>query len=335
MENQTSIREFIILGFPELPHLQTLLFGLFLVVYLIAVLANLLIFCTVCTDRRLHTPMFFFLCNLSVIDVCYMTATLPKLLKTLWTQQKAISPSSCALQMYSFMGFLSTEFSLLTAMAYDRYVAICDPLRYVLIMNKEACILLVVASWVTGFLDTMPHYLFVLQSSFCGSNEINHFFCDLTALMKLSCSDTFTIETVTYVEGIFLGLGAFLLTLTSYVFIIVSILKIRSSKGRHKAFSTCSSHLTVVIVFYLTTLCMYMRPPSVYSMEENKLINVVYVTIIPLLNPLIYSLRNNELKGALWKITVRKIAFVSGKVDSGTSLVPKTNDNLKARVKQV
>nr|XP_033779205.1 olfactory receptor 5B21-like [Geotrypetes seraphini] len=220
-------------------------------------------------------------------------------------------------------------------MAYDRFVAICDPLRYVVTMKKQACILLAAASWVTGFLDTMPHYLFVLQSSFCGSNEINHFFCDLTALIKLSCSDTYVIETVTYVEGIFLGLGAFLLTLTSYVFIIVTILKIHSSKGRHKAFSTCSSHLIVVIVFYMTTLCMYMRPPSVYSMEENKLINVVYVTIIPLINPLIYSLRNKELKGALWKFTVRKIAFISSKVNSGISLESKTNDNLIARTKQV
>ncbi|XP_069506066.1 olfactory receptor 5V1-like [Ambystoma mexicanum] len=309
MKNHTTVTEFLIIGFQILPELRVMLFSVFLFIYLIALLGNILLVFLVCMDHRLHKPMFFLLLNLSAIDICYMSVTLPKLLSTLVTQNKSISIVGCVLQMYCFMGCLSTEFCLLTAMSYDRFIAICNPLRYSVIVNNCVCIRLVFASWLIGFLDTMHHAVFAFLSSFCDSNEINHFFCDLTALMKLSCSRTNVIEMVTYVEGVFLGIGPFLLTFSSYVCIISTILRINSAEGRRKAFSTCSSHLTVVMLFYGTTLCMYMRPASVYYMQENKLLAAVYITVIPVLNPLIYGARNKDLKRAIEKCLIEKNAF--------------------------
>ncbi|XP_030066625.1 olfactory receptor 1009-like [Microcaecilia unicolor] len=307
--NHTKVTEFIILGFYELPEMQPLLFLVFLIIYLMCLSGNLLIIFTVCSDSHLHSPMFFFLSNLSFLEICYVTVTVPKLLAVLIAQNKTISFINCMIQMYMFLVCIDVEFYLLTAMAYDRYVAICNPLRYTTIMNRKVCIILVTVSWTVSFLNPLPHVTLISQSYFCSSNEINHFFCDMTALMSLSCSGTYVIETMTYIEGSLLGFSPLILTIISYVYIISAILKIHSAKGRQKAFSTCSSHLTVVLLFYGTSAGVYMRPKSVYSMDLNKLIIVVYITVIPLLNPLIYSLRNKELKETLGK-TTRRIIFL-------------------------
>ncbi|XP_030066274.1 olfactory receptor 1F1-like [Microcaecilia unicolor] len=305
--NHTKVTEFIILGFYELPEMQLFLFLLFLIIYLMCLTGNLLIIFTVCSDSHLHSPMFFFLTNLSFLEICYVTITVPKLLAVLIAQNKTISFMQCMIQMYLFLTCTDVEFYLLTAMAYDRYVAICKPLHYTIIMNKKVCIILVIVSWTVSFLNPLPHFTLISQSSFCSTNEINHFFCDMTALMSLSCSGTYVIETITYIEGPLLVFTPLILTIISYVYIISAILKIQSAKGRQKTFSTCSSHLTVVLLFYVTSFGVYMRPKSAYSMDLNKLLTVVYITVIPLLNPLIYSLRNKELKETLLKTTRRTI----------------------------
>nr|XP_033793485.1 olfactory receptor 2K2-like [Geotrypetes seraphini] len=246
--------------------------------------------------------MYFFLGNLSFLDIGNSSVTLSTLLHSLLTGETLISFSVCIAQVYFFMSLIGSELSLLTAMAFDRYIAICNPLRYVLIMNRRACILLASASWVVGFMDGLSPTVLTSQFSLCRGNVINHFFCDIAALMKLSCSDMHYIEGVIFIEGVFLALFPFGLTLTSYVFIISSILKIRSAKGRHKAFSTCSSHLTVVILFYGTVMCVYMRPTAMYSPDQDKLFSLLYTALIPMLNPIIYSMRNEEVRKALAKL---------------------------------
>ncbi|XP_075144203.1 olfactory receptor 5V1-like [Leptodactylus fuscus] len=262
-------------------------------------MANMLIVTLGCSCRQLQKPMFFFLMNLSMADICFSSITMPWIIISILLDNRAISLPACAMQMYGFLGFTSSEFLLLSAMAYDRYVAICDPLHYYLTMNKRFCAGLSASCWFLGFADTFPHTWFTLKACYCGSNRLNHFFCDLTALLKISCSETHSIERITYVEGVFVGFGPFVLTVASYVCIINTILKIQSTERRSKAFSTCSSHLIIVVIFYGTTLSMYMRPTSTFSLEVNKMITLVYVLIVPLINPLVYSLRNRELNQAL------------------------------------
>nr|XP_033779214.1 olfactory receptor 1J2-like [Geotrypetes seraphini] len=256
MRNHNDVTEFVILGFPEFPEFQLPLFSL---LYMMAVLGNLLVIYIICADRHLHTPMYFFLANLSMIDISSLTVTVPKLLTILLTHSNTISFSGCIVQMYWFLTGPGVEFLLLTAMAYDRYVAICNPLRYTIIMNERACAFLAAFSWVTGFLEAIPHAIVTSQFSFCDSNVINHVFCDLTALMKLSCTDTAVIENMTFVASVFVTFTPFSLTLTSYVFIISTILKTRSTEGKSKAFSTCSSHLTVIFLSYGTLLGVYLQ----------------------------------------------------------------------------
>ncbi|XP_029435702.1 olfactory receptor 5V1-like [Rhinatrema bivittatum] len=304
--NQTSLEEFIILGFSDYPRIKYLIFGMLLMIYLITLIGNLLIITVTSIDVHLQNPMYFFLSNLSCIDICYTSVTLNKILSIFITKNATISFVACIMQLYLFMSLAGTEFSILAVMAYDRYVAICNPLRYSMIMKKRICGLLAAASWILGFLEIIPHTVLTSQLSFCGSNIINHFFCDLTALLKLSCSDTFVIETVILLEGLLLGLSPFLLTLSSYVFIISAILKINSTESRRKLFSTCSSHLTVVILFYGSAICMYLRPASMYSMGKDKLFAVLYIAVIPMLNPIIYTLRNKDVKSALLKVISRK-----------------------------
>ncbi|XP_030042331.1 olfactory receptor 5V1-like [Microcaecilia unicolor] len=305
MVNHTSVTEFLILGFPEFPDLQLPLFTLFSFLYLMAVLGNLLVICIVCADQHLHIPMYFFLANLSALDICSLTSIVPKMLTILLAKNYNISFWGCILQMYCYSICVSIEFTLLTAMAYDRYIAICNPLRYLNIMNKRACAVLAAASWIAGLLEPLPHHIVISQFTFCDSNVINHFFCEVAAVVKLSSSDTSIIQTMNYIFGLFVVFIPFLLTLTSYVFIISTILKIRSSKGKSKAFSTCSSHLIVILLAYGTIIGLYIHPGSMDTADPNKLPIAMYIVILPLLNPLIYSLRSRELKVALKKAIMK------------------------------
>ncbi|XP_069611110.1 olfactory receptor 5V1-like [Ranitomeya imitator] len=296
--NRTCANALVILGFSYYCGYKLIFITLFSVAYLQIIMANMLIISLGCSCRHLRKPMFFFLMNMSAADICFISVTMPWIIISILLNIRAVTLTVCAIQMYCFLAFTSSEFLLLSAMAYDRYVAICDPLHYNLIMNKRFCAVFAAGCWLLGFMDTFPHAWFILRACYCKSKRLNHFFCDLTALLKMSCSETQSIERITYVEGAFLGFGPFLLTLTSYVFIINSILKIQSTEGRSKALSTCSSHLIIVVIFYGTTLSMYMRPTSTFSLEINKIITLIYVIIIPLLNPIIYSLRNRELRQA-------------------------------------
>nr|XP_033793478.1 olfactory receptor 5V1-like [Geotrypetes seraphini] len=301
-ENRTSVTEFILLGFSDYPHLQLPIFLTVFLIFLISLLGNLMFLITVCADPHLQKPMYFFLSNLSFLDICNISVTLPTLLKSLLTGNMLISFSVCIVQMYVFLSLTATEVLLLAAMAYDRYVAICNPLHYVLIMNRRVCVLLASVSWILGLIEVMPQAIMTSQFSFCRSNEINHFFCDLTVLMKRSCSDLLNLVIWILIEGVFVGITPFGLILTSYIFIISSILKMNSATGRHKAFSTCSSHLIIVILFYGSITCMYMRPPSMYSPKQDKLFSLLYTSLIPMLNPIIYSLKNKEVKQSLSKL---------------------------------
>ncbi|XP_029435722.1 olfactory receptor 1019-like [Rhinatrema bivittatum] len=305
-ENKTLITGFILLGFSRHSHQQLLISVVILPAFLISVLGNLGFLTLMCSDHHLHKPMYFFLSNLSFLDICNTSVTLSTLLESILKEKTFISFSLCMTQLYFFLSFIGIEFYLLTAMAYDRYVAIINPLRYPLIMNKSICILLMAASWITGFLEQIPVEFFISQFSYCGIKNINHFFCDPNAIIKLSCSDTHILETLILNEGVFFAFFPFILTLSSYISIIKAILKIRSSEGRHKAFSTCSSHLTVVIVFYGTLMSIYMRPSSMYSPDLDKLFSLLYTALTPMLNPIIYSLRNQEVKIALRKVRNRK-----------------------------
>ncbi|XP_029435721.1 olfactory receptor 13F1-like [Rhinatrema bivittatum] len=304
-ENKTLIKGFILLGFSRHSHQQLLISVMVLPAFLISVLGNLGFLTLMCSDHHLHKPMYFFLSNLSFLDICNTSVTLSTLIETLLKEKTCISFSLCMTQLYFFLSFIGIEFFLLTAMAYDRYVAICNPLRYPLIMNKNVCISLMAASWITGFLEEIPIVVFVSQFSYCGIKNINHFFCDLNAIIKLSCSDTHILETLILTESAFLAFFPFILTLSSYIFIIKAILKIRSSEGRHKAFSTCSAHLAVIILFYGTLMSTYMRPSSMYSPDLDKLFSLLYTALTPMLNPIIYSLRNQEVKIALRKFRDR------------------------------
>ncbi|XP_075139583.1 olfactory receptor 5AR1-like [Leptodactylus fuscus] len=295
--------EFLLLGFPEVPDLQKSLFVVFLLIYLLTVFANLAIIIVICFSHELHNPMYFFISNLSFLDISYSSVTQPQLLSILVTGPRVISFAACITQLYIFMSLACTEFVSLTAMSYDRYVAICKPLHYSVLMNKNICSILATTSWVVGFLDPLAHTLVISKLPFCKEHVIDHFYCDLSMLLNLSCADKFYIEIMTYIVGSVVALPAFSLTLISYIFIISNILKIASSAGRHKAFSTCASHLMVVILFYGSVLAMHMRPSSQYLLSQDKPLSVLYTAIIPMLNPLIYSLRNKDVKKAFLKLT--------------------------------
>ncbi|XP_075144207.1 olfactory receptor 5V1-like [Leptodactylus fuscus] len=239
---------------------------------------------------------------MSFIDICYPTVTTPNLLQIVLKGIKRISFQGCMTQLFFFNFFGSMEYMLLTSMAYDRYVAICHPLSYHLMMNIRTCGSLALITWGLGFIAAFPLSVLISSLCFCSSNEINHFFCDLTPLLTIACDDTSSVEYVIYGEGVLFVFSCFLLTLISYIYIISAILKIRSSDGRYKAFSTCASHLTLVVLFYLMIACMYMKPASSYSLDEGKGLSVLYVIVIPMLNPILYSLRNNDVKEALKRL---------------------------------
>ncbi|XP_078507318.1 olfactory receptor 5V1-like [Lissotriton helveticus] len=300
-ENLSSKEVFMIVGFSDLPRLQVPLFVLFSLIYALTLAGNLLIMAIIYSSPNMHSPMYFFLVNLSFIDISYTTVIFPPMLINFFLAGTYISLTECLLQAYFFMFVLSTEVVLLTVMAYDRYMAICNPLHYMVNMKKTVCIRLVAGCWAIGFLDALPHTVLISGLSFCGSHTINHFFCDVAALMKISCSNTDNIEILTYILGAIVTMTSFILIIISYVNIASSILQIRSKGGRHKAVSTCASHLTVVILFYASLSSTYMRPTTTYSMKENKILSLSYVAVTPLCNPIIYTLKNTEFKHALWR----------------------------------
>ncbi|KAM8924807.1 olfactory receptor 5AR1-like [Pelodytes ibericus] len=290
---------FSIQGFTDQQDLQVLIFITFLCIYFTILLGNVTILSLIVWDSHLHTPMYMFLINLSLIDVTYTSNVLPKLLDIILTQRKTISFAGCITQMYIFASLSCTEFLLLAAMAYDRYVAICHPLHYFMLMGFRSCATLLFHVWGLGFLNPTGHAILISQKSFCMSHLIDHFFCDVTPLLKISCSDTSDVEMLSYIEGVLLALPSLLLTCISYVRIISSILKIKSSEGRRKAFSTCTSHLTCVTIFYGTIMSMYMRPTSITSPKQDKFFSLLYIVLVPMLNPFIYSLKNQDVRNAV------------------------------------
>ncbi|KAM7150760.1 olfactory receptor 5V1-like [Macrochelys suwanniensis] len=307
MANETAPTEFIIMGFSNLQQLQFLLFGIFLVTYLCTLVGNISIIIIVCMDAQLRTPMYFFLGNLSFLDLCYTTTNVPQMLVHLLVERKRISYAGCIVQLYFFLAFVGTECILLAVMAYDRYVAICNPLHYLVIMRKTLCLQLAGASWASGFLNSVVHTYFTFRLPFCGANQINYFFCDIPPLLKLSCGDTSLNEIILLAVGVFIGWTPFLCIVLSYVYIISTIMKIRSTEGRLKAFSTCGSHLTIVLLYYGSSIFTYVRPISSYSLDNDRLISVLYSIVTPMLNPLIYTLRNKDVKGALRKVFMGKL----------------------------
>nr|XP_033780561.1 olfactory receptor 1102-like isoform X2 [Geotrypetes seraphini]XP_033780562.1 olfactory receptor 1102-like isoform X2 [Geotrypetes seraphini] len=256
---------------------------------------------------RLHTAMYFFLSNLSVVDTCYSSVIAPKMLVGFFVKRTAISFSGCATQLYFFVTFGTTECFLLAAMAYDRYVAICNPLLYVVIMSKRLCLQLVVSSYIGGLLHAMIHAVATFHLPFCKSNEIGHFFCDVPPLLKISCISTEINEILLFTFTGSITLGCLIVILVSYLYILASILKISSGEGRQKTFSTCASHITAVIIFYGTIAFMYLRPSSSYSVEQDKVVAVFYTLVIPMLNPLIYSVRNKDVKGSIKNIFTKSL----------------------------
>ncbi|XP_053325641.1 olfactory receptor 8H1-like [Spea bombifrons] len=305
MENQSATKDFHIVAFSSNEDIQLFLFVVFLSIYLIGLLGNLIIITVTCKDTQLHTPMYFFLCNLSFIDICYTTVTIPKLMDILLTGNNLISFVQCFTQMFFFIFVGSIEVVLLSSMAYDRYVAICNPLQYYLIMNQKKCALILIGIWIPGCFNSCIVTFFASKLSLCHSNKIQHFFCNVKALAQIACANV-GFDVMIYVEILILGLFPLLISFASYTKIIKIILSIKTTNGRRKAFSTCTSHLMVLIIFYGTILFMYMRPTSQDSDELDQVFSVLYAAVAPMLNPLIYSLRNKEVKHALMRIVGMK-----------------------------
>ncbi|OCT69817.1 olfactory receptor 8H3 [Xenopus laevis] len=304
-----NVSGFIIQGFSDISEFQISLFVLILIIYLFTLLGNLITFLVISWDPHLHTPMYIFLQNLSIIDIFFTSTILPNLLHILFTQQNNVSFWGCMTQMYVFMFLANSEYLLLTAMSYDRYVAICDPLHYITRMSRKHCSWLINAAFTIGFVDPVGLTVLISKLSYCASHVIDHFFCDITPLLNLSCSSTFIVELLMYIEGTLLTFNSFLLTLISYIFIISAILKIQSSEGRQKAFSTCASHLTCVITLYMTAICLYVKPSKSYSPERDKYFSLLYVVLGPVLNPLVYTLKNREFKSSFIR-TRQRIKFI-------------------------
>ncbi|XP_025314192.1 olfactory receptor 7C1-like [Canis lupus baileyi] len=300
--NQSRVSQFILLGLSEVGELQPLLFWLFFSMYLITFSGNLLIILAIVMDSHLHTPMYFFLSNLSFVDICFTSTTVPKMLLNIQTQSKVITYEGCLSQMYFFMLFGGLDNFLLTVMAYDRFVAICHPLYYMVIMNPKFCGILLLACWLLSVMDSLLHDLMVFQLSFCTQLEIPHFFCELKQMIQLACSDTFLNNLAIYLASGLLGVLPLIGILFSYSRIVASILKISSSGGQYKAFSTCGSHLSVVSLFYGTGFGVYLSSTALRNSRASAIASVMYTVVTPMLNPFIYGLRNRDLKQALRKL---------------------------------
>ncbi|XP_063158153.1 olfactory receptor 10C1-like [Candoia aspera] len=309
-ENRTDIRAFYLLGFVGLGDLQVPLFCLFLVIYFVTIIGNILIISLVVTDPHLHTPMYFFLGNLSCLETCYSSNILPMMLANLfYGRKRSISVTGCMIQYYFFAILGVTECYLLGAMSYDRYVAICKPLRYTTLMNDRVCLQLIAGSWISGLVLMSIILYLMCQLYFCGPTEINHFFCELIPMLKLACNDTHLIEVVTILISAMCILVPFFLTLASYISIISTIMRMSSVSGRKKAFSTCSSHLIVVSIFYSTLMMVYTLPKTDKLRDINKVLSLFYTILTPLFNPLIYSLRNREVKDSFKKAVAKLYAI--------------------------
>nr|XP_012602152.1 olfactory receptor 10AG1 [Microcebus murinus] len=294
--------EFVLLGFSDMPKLQWILFVTFLLIYLTILMCNSVIILITRIDPALQNPMYFFLGNFSFLEICYVTVTIPRMLTDLWTRKGNISLLACATQMCFVLMLGGTECLLLAAMAYDRYAAICNPLHYSLVMNNKVCSQLVAASWISGIPVVIGQTCQIFFLPFCGSNTINHFFCDLPPVLKLACGDTFVNEIAVYVVAVVFIMAPFLLIVVSYSKIISNILKLSTANGRAKAFSTCSSHLIVVVLFYGTATITYLQPKPNEFQRMGKLISLFYTVLIPMLNPIIYTLRNKDIMVALRKL---------------------------------
>ncbi|XP_036779234.1 olfactory receptor 5L1-like [Manis pentadactyla] len=305
--NCTSVTEFILLGLADAPELRVFLFLVFLLIYGLTVLGNLGMIVLTQVSSRLHTPMYFFLSHLSFVDFCYSTVILPKMLTSVLNEDKTISLLGCTVQFYLFCTCVVTEVFLLAVMAYDRFVAICNPLLYMVTMSRHFCVGLVFGCYLCGTVCALIHLCLVLPISSYRSNVINHFFCDLPPLLSLACSDVTMNELLLYIVTICNEIITIVIILTSYLFILITILRMRSAQGRRKAFSTCASHFTAIAVFHGTILFMYCRLSSGNSMDTDKVTTVFYTVVIPMLNPLIYSLRNKDVKGALKKVVSSRI----------------------------
>ncbi|XP_032091956.1 olfactory receptor 13G1-like [Thamnophis elegans] len=299
IKNHSAVTEIILLGLTDSPKLQIFLFWVFAFIYAAALTANILLIFFISTFKKLHTPMYFLIFNLSLLNIFSVSVTIPRLLQSLWTHRKIISFHGCITQIFFIIWALGSELVLLSFMAFDRYAAICHPLHYTVIMRKEVCVGIAIFVWVTGMINTAVNTGVLLQLSFCDSNVINHFYCDIPTVLHLSCSDTSINDLMTKVADVVYGMCTCGLTLTSYFFIMRTIFRIRSTEGKKKAFSTCSSHLFVISFYFSAIIYTYMRPSSVYFLDKDKLVSLIYSVVTPVINPLIYSLRNKDVKEAM------------------------------------
>ncbi|XP_042814676.1 olfactory receptor 5AN1-like [Panthera tigris] len=304
--NITEVTYFILLGFSDFPRILAVLFVVFLLIYIMTLTWNLCLIILIRMDSHLHTPMYFFLSNLSFMDICYVTSTAPKMLSGFFQKQQTITFVGCAIQYFVFSIMGLSESCLMTAMAYDRYAAICNPLLYSSVMSPTLCIRMVLGSYLAGLSGSVSQLCAILQLHFCGPNVINHFFCDMPQLLVLSCTDTFFVQLLTAILTVIFGITNAFIIMISYGYIVISVMKITSAKGRSKAFNTCASHLTAVSLFYTSSMFVYLSSSSGGSSSFDRFASVFYTVVIPMLNPLIYSLRNKEIKDALKRLQKKR-----------------------------
>ncbi|KAM6042921.1 olfactory receptor 4S2-like [Theristicus caerulescens] len=311
MENASIVKEFILVGLSRNQGVQKICFVMFLFFYMIIVAGNLLIVITVISSQRLNSPMYFFLSYLSFVDICYSSITAPKMIADFLVENKTISFVGCIAQLFGVHFFGCTEIFILTVMAYDRYTAICRPLHYTTLMTRRVCSQMVIGSWVGGFMHSMVQTLLTSCLPFCGPNKIDHYFCDVHPLLQLACTNTYAVGIIVVANSGMIALSCFFILVVSYIVILVS-LKSQTSEGQRKALSTCGSHITVVILFFGPCTFTYIRPSS--NLSEDKSVAVFYTVITPMLNPLIYTLRNEEVKSAMKKLWSRKVESEKGEV---------------------
>ncbi|XP_031214311.1 olfactory receptor 2W3-like [Mastomys coucha] len=306
MINQTCQEQFILLGFSDRPRLESILFVFVLIFYLVTLVGNIIIILVSYLDPCLHTPMYFFLTNLSFLDLCFTTSSIPQLLFNLGGQDKSISYIGCAVQLFMFLGLGGTECVLLAVMAYDRFTAICKPLHYSVIMHSQLCWKLVSVAWSVGLLNSLAMSPVTMRLPRCGRCQVRHFLCEMPALIKIACVDTVAVESTVFILSVIIVLVPLTLILISYSYIALAVMRIKSASGRRKAFNTCGSHLTVVSLFYGNIIYMYMQPGHKASQDQGKFLTLFYNLVTPMLNPVIYTLRNKDVKGALKRLVTRK-----------------------------